>query len=93
MRVIWDADKASQNLRKHGVRFSDAELALSDPFALTHEDRAARGEPRFVSMGMDASGRVVVVIYTHRGDDLRLISARVATRREKKQYEEGIRLQ
>ena len=90
MRVIWDPDKARQNLRKHGVRFSDAEVALFDAFALTREDKAARGESRFVSSGRDTTGRVVVVVYTHRGDDLRLISARVATRREKKLYEEGI---
>lgn len=90
MRVVWDPIKARQNLQKHRVRFSDAELVLSDPSALTTEDREALGEPRFVTIGMDANGRTLVVVYTHRGNDLRLISARVATRREKRQYEEGI---
>ena len=69
MGVEWDPEKAISNLRKHGVRFSDAEAALFDPDALSREDEDAEGEQRFVSMGRDAIGRVVVVVYTYRGEN------------------------
>jgi uncharacterized protein len=88
--VAWDPDKARTNYRKHGVRFSDAETALFDPMAVTSEEAAVGGERRFVSIGADAVGRVLVVVYCYRGDDIRLISARRANRKERKQYEEGI---
>ena len=90
MRVVWDPQKASSNHRRHGIRFSDAEMVLFDPNALTREDTEARGEQRFVSVGMDAAARILVVVYTHRGKNIRLISARAATGRERKAYEEGI---
>jgi hypothetical protein len=93
VRIVWDPDKARSNYRKHGVRFSDAEAVLFDPLALTHEDQRSEGEARFVSIGMDHVGRIVVVVYAPRGEELRLISARVASRKERHQYEEGIRLQ
>ena len=92
MEVTWDPRKARANLLKHGVRFSDAEGVLFDPNAITQEDPSAEREQRFVSVGMDSLGRVLVVVYTYRGDDLRLISARRATRKERRQYEDGIRL-
>ena len=88
--VNWDPEKAESNLRKHGIRFSDAETILSDPNALTREDVNAEGEQRFVTVGTDAFGRVLVVVYTHRGENIRLISARAATKGERKSYEEGI---
>lgn len=56
MRAVWDPDKAKANLEKHGVRFSDAELVLYDPYAVTVEDAAAQGEQRHISIGMDAVG-------------------------------------
>jgi uncharacterized DUF497 family protein len=90
MRIIWDPEKAIANFLKHGVRFSDAESVLFDPMALTREDAANDTEQRFVSIGTDVLDRAVVVVYTYRGDDNRLISARRATPREKKSYEEGI---
>jgi hypothetical protein len=90
MRVVWDPRKASSNLRKHRIRFSDAEMVLFDPHALAREGSEARSEQRFVSVGTDATGRILVVVYSHRGDNLRLISARAATGRERKTYEEGI---
>jgi uncharacterized DUF497 family protein len=92
MRAVWDPDKAEANLEKHGIRFSDAELVLYDPHAVTIEDSAAQGEQRHISIGLDAAGRVLVVVYTYRGEDVRMISARLATRRERRHYEEGIRL-
>ena len=72
------------------MRFSDAEGALFDPNALSREDRTARGECRHVAMGMDHAGRVVVVVFTYRGSDIRIISARRAARRERKRYAERV---
>jgi len=90
MGIIWDPRKAKSNLDKHGIRFSDAEGVLHDPSALTREDPAARGEQRFVSIGTDFVGRVLVVVYAYGDNDIRLISARRATRKERDQYEEGV---
>ena len=81
---------ARANLARHGIAFEDAELALSDPVALTREDPDARGEARFVTVGADAVGRIVAVVYAYRDDDVRLISARPATRKEKEAYAQGI---
>jgi uncharacterized DUF497 family protein len=90
VRVIWDPEKARQNVMKHGVRFSDAEGVLYDPLAISQVDDERRGEHRFVSIGTDHVGQVLVVVYTYRGEDVRLISARRPTRRERQFYEEGI---
>lgn len=90
MKVEWDPNKAVTNLQKHGVRFSDAEAVLFDPNALSFEDTTAQGEQRFVAIGMDHLWRLLVVIYTDRGNHVRLISARPATRSEKRHYESGI---
>jgi uncharacterized DUF497 family protein len=90
MKITCDPAKAESNFRKHKIRFSDAEAVLFDPMALTIEDETAESEERFVSVGANALSRVVVVVYTYRGEDIRLISARRATRRERKAYEEGI---
>lgn len=92
MRVVWDPRKARANHLKHGVRFSDAEGVLFDPLAVTREDVTSMSERRFVTIGVDHLGRAVVVVYAPRGEDLRLISARRATRKERLQYEEGVRL-
>ncbi len=92
MQAVWNPHKAAANLRKHGVRFADAELVLFDPVAITLEDLTAEDEQRHVSLGSDALGRVLVVVYTYRDGEIRLISARRATRKERRQYEEGIRL-
>jgi uncharacterized DUF497 family protein len=90
MSVEWDPHKANINLKKHGVRFSDAEAVLFDPNALSFEDLAAQGEQRFIVIGMDHLWRLLVVIYTERGNHIRLISARPATRSERLKYESGI---
>ena len=90
METNWDPAKARANLARHGVAFEDAELALYDPAGLTREDPDAEGEARFVTVGADALGRIVAVVHAHRGDDVRLISARPATRREKEAYAQGI---
>ena len=82
MSTVWDPVKAHTNFRKHRVRFSDAEGVLLDPNAITVDDPAEE-EPRFISIGLDVVGRIVVVVYTYRGEDVRLISARLATRKRK----------
>jgi uncharacterized protein len=83
--------KADINLQKHGVHFSDAEAVLFDPNALSFEDTTAQGEQRFIAIGMDHLWRLLVIVYTERGDHrTRLISARPATRSERNNYESGI---
>ncbi len=82
----WDLEKAFANWRKHGIDFADAATVLEDEFALTVEDDGD-DEERFVTLGEDALGRVLVVVYTWRGDEPRLISARKAEPRERRQYE------
>lgn len=90
MNITWDPNKAEVNFKKHGIRFSDAEVALYDPFAMTLKEHVVANEQRYVTLGTDAVGRIVAVVYSYRSDTLRLISARKATRKERKQYEEGI---
>ena len=84
--IEFDPSKARANFRKHRVSFADAEQALRDPQAITIEDSDAEGEQRFVTLGADALGRVLVVVYTVRGDRVRLISARKASKGEARQY-------
>jgi len=88
MGYEWDPAKAEANARKHGIDFADAAIALEDEGALTLEDTSSRFEERFVSLCADPLGRVLVVVFAWRGDDIRLISARKATGRERRQYEE-----
>ena len=84
--VEWDHRKATANLRKHRIDFADVATLLHDDRALTVRDSRA-GEDRFVSLGMDALGRVLVVVFAWRGSVARIISARKATARERRQYE------
>ncbi|MBI2822565.1 MAG: BrnT family toxin [Acidobacteria bacterium] len=89
MSYEWDARKAEAILRKHGVDFADAVTALEDQLAVTIRDLHPEEENRFITVGMDGLGRLLVVVYTWRGDAIRVISARKATRRERQQYEAG----
>ena len=86
MDFEFDPAKAKLILHKHKVSFSHAEQALRDPSAFTIEDPDAEGEARFVTLGMDSLGRVLVVVHTPRGDRTRLISARKASKGESEQY-------
>jgi uncharacterized protein len=90
MHYEWDPAKAEANRAKHGVRFADAVAVFSDERALTLEDPHPE-EDRYVTLGMDAFARVLVVVYTWRGEVIRLISARKATRGERAQYAKGER--
>ncbi|HSJ54678.1 MAG TPA: BrnT family toxin, partial [Anaerolineae bacterium] len=83
----WDPKKASSNLEKHGVDFADAVGIFEDEWALTIKDEFVEGEQRFATIGTDFLERVLVVVYTYRGAEIRLISARVATRKERRVYE------
>ena len=86
MSIEFDPAKAKANLRKHGVSFAHAEQTLRDPMAFTIEDPNSRGEQRFITMGVDALGRVLVVVHTKREQRTRLISARKASRGEADNY-------
>jgi len=87
MEFEFDPAKAAGNLRKHGVSFADAEGVFADPLALHRADPDAEGEERFVAVGEDWLGQVMVVVYTLRNEAIRLISARRATAAEKRTYE------
>ena len=90
MKCEWDPSKAAANLRKHGVSFEEAATAVADDLAITGADPDhSRSERRFVTFGASSAGRLLVVSHTERGDRLRIISARIATRSERRLYEEG----
>jgi uncharacterized DUF497 family protein len=84
----WDPVKAQTNLKKHGVHFVLAATVLEDEYAITIEDDHPT-EHRFITLGMDESGEILVVVYTYRGDTIRLISARKANSVERLTYEKG----
>jgi uncharacterized protein len=86
----WDANKAKSNLGKHGISFEEASTIFADPRSLTildpmHSDL----ENRFITLGTSHRGKLLVVVHTERGNNIRIISARVASRRERRNYEEG----
>lgn len=90
MKFEWDPKKAALNLHKHGVSFQDAAAVFGDPLAGTISDpKHSTGEARFVTIGMTPAQRLIVVVHTDRDDRIRIISARPATRAEKKKHEEG----
>lgn len=86
MSVEFDPAKADSNQKKHGVLFTDASVVLDDPMALVSKDDG-HDEWRFQAIGADAIGRILTVIFTYRGDSHRIISARKATKWERKLYE------
>jgi len=84
----WDPNKAAQNIRKHGVSFEEAATAFGDPLSITIFDPLhSIDEDRFVLIGMSNRNRLLVVVHTDRNDKIRIISARRATKKEKRQYE------
>jgi len=86
MEFEFDPNKARLNQLKQGVSFAHAEQALRDEMAVTIEDPDAIGEQRFVTLGSDALGRLLIVVHTQRGERTRLISARKASPGESEQY-------
>jgi uncharacterized protein len=86
----WDPEKAEQNRRKHGVSLAEASTVFRDPLAITLADVVHSAvEERYFLIGRSSSGRILVVVHTERGRRIRLISARPATARERRVYEQG----
>ena len=90
MSIEFDPAKEAANLKKHGVSLEEGVTVLLDPLALVREDGDAEGEQRLVAVGMSGQGRLLVLVWTLRGESLRPISARKATKKEVKDYEKGI---
>ena len=91
MSFDWDDEKAKSNLAKHGVSFDEATSVFDDPLFLTFADpEHSLGEQRFIIIGESAKGRLLVVSYTERTKTIRLISARLATNKERKAYESDL---
>lgn len=88
MEFEWDARKAAQNLRQHKVSFLEAATVFGDFLSTTAADPAhSSGEPRYITVGLSSSGRLLMVAHAERGDRIRIISARTLTGREKRTYE------
>jgi uncharacterized protein len=90
LKFEWDPVKAASNLRKHGVSFDEAGSAFLDQLAVSGPDPDhSIGERRYITFGISSLGRLLAVSHTHRPSMIRIISARRATRAERKIYEEG----
>jgi uncharacterized protein len=86
----WDAEKAKANFKKHRVGFDEATTVFTDPFSVTIPDPGhSADEQRYVDIGNSDKGHVLVVVYTERGSNIRIISCRKATPSERTLYEEG----
>lgn len=90
MEIEFDPVKSASNLKKHYVSFQEAASCLLDPMALVMEDPDATNEQRFILVGMSSDMRLITLCYTLRGETIRLISARKATKKEGKNYAQGI---
>ena len=91
LRFEWDEVKAAENYRKHGVRFEEGATVFHDPLSITIDDPDhSTDEQRYIDIGALKDGRVLVVSYTERGTNIRIISCREATHKERRHYEEGI---
>ena len=86
----FDPKKDAANIKKHGVSLSEGDGVLNDPLALTVENDSAEGEQRFVTIGMNVFGSLMVVVHTHRGDGTRTISVRKPDPKERRNYEKGV---
>ena len=85
----WDQNKSEKNERKHGIKFEEAKTVFNDPFAITIDDPDhSYGEHHYIDIGFSSKGDVLVVWYTERNDNIRIIGCRKATRSERKKYEE-----
>jgi len=91
MRFEWDKNKAESNFLKHGITFEEAVTIFADPYLLfTKDSRHSEQEEREWAIGESESVSMLVIVFTMRGENIRIISARKATKRERKSYEEGI---
>ena len=90
MKFSWDPKKAAANLRKHGVSFEEASTVFHDTLSVTGSDPDHSGqEQRFVTFGNSSQDRLLVVAHTDEGETIRMISARLITKQERRIYEEG----
>ena len=90
MEFEWDEEKAATNEGKHGVAFTDAMTVFADPLALTgYDPDHSDDEDRYLTMGQSADGRLLIVSHADRGENIRIISAREASRAERRDYEDG----
>ena len=88
LKFEWEPQKANNNLKKHGVSFAEASTAFEDVLSLTVDDPLhSSDEERLVLIGMSFKNRLTIVVHTERGDNIRIISARKATKKERKYYE------
>ena len=86
----WDRNKAEENLKKHGVSFEEATTVFGDPLSLTIDDPLhSVEEERLVTLGQSYKHRIIVVVHVDRGENIRIIGARPAARRERSNYEKG----
>jgi uncharacterized DUF497 family protein len=86
----WDDEKAAENLTKHGISFSEASTVFANPLSRTIVDPLhSEAEERFIVLGRSGLQHTLVVVHTYRGDVIRIISARMATSHERKDYERG----
>jgi uncharacterized protein len=91
MKFEWDIDKANSNKKKHGVAFEEAETVFTDPLALIFDDEwHLKSEPREIIIGHSDENRLLLVCFTERGNVTRIISAREATKTERRNYEENV---
>ena len=89
MKIEFDPDKAAANPLNHeGVTFDEAKAVLLDPYALTLEDSEANNEQRFITLGMGAKNRILIVVWTLRDETVRLISAWKANQPQRRHYEQ-----
>jgi len=88
LKFEWDNSKSKRNLKKHGVGFEESKTVFNDPFAITIDDQDHSGlEERYIDIGISSKGRILVVWYTERNDNIRIIGCRMANRFEREQYE------
>ncbi|MGK7933054.1 MAG: BrnT family toxin [Microcystaceae cyanobacterium] len=90
MEFEWNPDKAIKNIQKHNVSFTEAATVFNDPLSLTYPDPDhSVYENRYITIGLSQSGKIIILSHTDRNNKIRIISARLATRQERRFYEEG----
>ncbi len=90
MEFEWNSDKAIRNIQKHNVSFTEAATIFNDPLSLTYPDPDhSHYENRYITIGLAQSGKIIILAHTDRNNKIRIISARLATRQERRFYEEG----
>ena len=90
LRFEWDSKKAQSNRKRHGITFEESSTIFGDPLSITvHDPAHSIGKDRFITIGTSVNDKLIVVVHTDRNDIIRIISARKATKNERRQYEQG----